>query len=180
MGSYKIAETIIYGYYLHADTDKIDSLHQIPIKAITLAIAPFVFKREEILHKAADIFKNCQTEIPKREAVSSGFLLLDSRTAEKRQIKASPFWKNAYGHDATYNEIEMAAQANSYEDNLVYIKVASVMRRSNYSPTSSALGKLAPSNTPYVRHALLLSKNIGANGKSTDWQKHRWMKRRLD
>jgi hypothetical protein len=121
VGSYKIAETIIYGYYLHADTDKIDSLHQIPIRAITLAIAPFVLKREEILHKAAVIFKNCQTEIPMREAASSGFLLLDSRTAEKRQIKASPFWINAYVHDDTFNEIEMAAQANSYEDNLVIL-----------------------------------------------------------
>lgn len=122
--NYRIAETIIYGHYLHADTDKLDSLLHLPNQAITMLIAPFVLGRENILHRARDLFSNHHFEVATTECAASGFLRFDSGKTEGREIKGSPFWKNAYGHDATYDEICFSAQANSIDDNISILLAA--------------------------------------------------------
>lgn len=127
-GNYRIAETIIYGYYLHADTDKLDSLLHLPMRAITMLIAPFVLGRETILYRARDLLSISSYEALAKECMASGFLRFNPVQVEDREIEASPFWKNACGHDASYDEICTSAQANTLDDNIVIILAAAFFK----------------------------------------------------
>lgn len=126
--NYKIAEAIIYGYYLHADTDKLNSLLHLPMRVITMLIVPFVLGRETILYRARDLFLINSYEALTKECMASGFLRFNLVQTEDREIKASPFWKNAYGHDASYDEIYTLAQANTLDDNVVIILAAAFFK----------------------------------------------------
>ena len=126
--NYKIAEAIIYGHYLHADTEKLESLLHLPLRTVTLLIAPFVIGRENILLRATDLFSNYCPKVVMMKDEASGFLRLDPESTEKREVNASPFWRNAYGHDAAYEEICSIAQANTLDDNMVIMLAATFFK----------------------------------------------------
>lgn len=122
--NYKIAETIIYGHYLHADTDKLNSLLHLPAATITILIAPFVLWREDILYKARELFSTYCIGAATTGCEASGFIGFDNERAENQEILTSPFWKNAYGHDASYDEICSSAESNTLDDNIAILLAA--------------------------------------------------------
>lgn len=122
--NYTLAETIIYGHYLHADTDKLNTLLDLPVQTTTMLIAPYVLYREEILRRARDLFLARTSETSCRSPEASGFFCLASDKAEEREILTSPFWRNAYGHDASYDEICSFAESNSLDDNIAILLAA--------------------------------------------------------
>lgn len=122
--NYKIAETIIYGHYLHADTDKLNALLHLPARTTTMLIAPYVLRRESILRRARDLFSTRSFETAITNGEASGFVCLDDRKTEERKILASPFWKNAYGHDASYDEVCSSAESNPLDDNIAVLLAA--------------------------------------------------------
>ncbi|WP_165062057.1 hypothetical protein [Adlercreutzia sp. ZJ154] len=122
--NYKIAETMIYGHCLHADADKLNALLHLPAQTLTMLIAPFVLGRENILRRARNLFSTHSFETAITNGEASGFICLDNDKNEERDILTSPFWKNAYGHDASYDEICSSAESNSLDDNIAVLLAA--------------------------------------------------------
>ncbi len=119
---YEIAEKIIYGFYLHADADKIRPLMNLSPQMKLIAIAPYVIEREKLLFDIRSLFVSlgyCPF-LPKR-ADKAGMLSFNSRLSEEKNVVSSPFWSNFLGHDASDKELSTIVSENTLDDNIALL-----------------------------------------------------------
>ena len=119
---YEIAEKIIYGFYLHADVDKIQPLMNLSPQMKLIAIAPYVIEREKLLFDIRSLFISLGycSFLPKH-ADKAGMLSFDSQLSEEKNVVSSPFWSNFLGHDASDEELSTIVSENTLDDNIALL-----------------------------------------------------------
>lgn len=117
---YEVAEKIIYGFYLHADVDKIKLIMNLSPQMKFMAITPYVIEREKLLFSIRSLLISLGYHpfFPKH-AVKAGVMSLDDQLSEKKDIVSSPYWSNFLGHDASDEELSTIVSKNTVDDNIV-------------------------------------------------------------
>ena len=111
-------EDVIYGLFLHADSERIqrviiadDSMRNAAVKEYVTTLERIILETYEIL-----LPRNENWGFPMVEREKAHIIYLGSKDSV-HDIKGSPYWSNAYGRDATAEDIKEIFKNNTDEDN---------------------------------------------------------------
>lgn len=117
---YESIEDILYGLYLHADSDKILRLSRTNVMLRFFCARRFVVSIEAILFGLYDYLKQKSVSpIIEGKGEKAPIVYLGNPNSEAQDIKESPYWGNIYGHDATKEELIKSCKKNTLEENQI-------------------------------------------------------------
>ena len=110
-------EDTVYGLYLHADENKIMRLANADPELRFSCVHKFVLELEDVVIKLGDILRKAGVTCNFPVDNSRSSVIFMGNPAENVQnIKASPYWSNVYGHDASDEELQTLIGQESDED----------------------------------------------------------------
>lgn len=120
---YKAIEDVMYGLYLHADSDKIERLLKTNKNVYLMAVKTYITVLEGIVIDTYNsIVDKMQNKYSQQEETSASVIFMGNPANEKHDIKNSPYWKNLYGRDLKDTEIKGIFQDLPDEDMEIYLK----------------------------------------------------------
>lgn len=120
---YKAIEDVMYGLYLHADSDKIERLLKTNKNVYLMAVKTYITVLEGIVIDTYNsIVDKMQNKYSQQEEISASVIFMGDSTNEKHDIKNSSYWKNLYGRDLKDTEIKGIFQDLPDEDMEIYLK----------------------------------------------------------
>ena len=114
----KAIEDVIYGLFLHADSDRIQRVIIADDSVRNAFVNEYVMTLEEIILEAYDLLLPCMEDwdFPKNKKEKAHIIYRGDKDSA-HGIEGSPYWSNAYGRDATAEDIKEIFKNNTDEDN---------------------------------------------------------------
>lgn len=111
-------EDVIYGLFLHADSERIQRVIIADDNMRNAAVKEYVMTLEEIILEAYDLLLSCMKnwDFPKSKK-EKAHIIYRGDNDSVHDIVGSPYWSNAYGRDATAEDIKKIFKNNTDEDN---------------------------------------------------------------
>lgn len=113
-------EDTVYGLYLHADENRIMRLVSADQGLRFSCVHKFVLELEDIVLRLGEILKQsgvtCNFPI---DTSRSSVIYIGNPLNNVQNVKASPYWSNIYGHDASDEEVQTLIEQESGEDSQI-------------------------------------------------------------
>lgn len=114
---YELQECVVYGVYLHADSDKIQKMLKSNEMLFFSMTRKYVEDLELVLFQIYDLLnKRISEQHMPYPAERAPVTFVGDRELCAQEIKGSPFWSNLYGKDATDEDLFQTISQNSRED----------------------------------------------------------------
>lgn len=114
---YATIEDTIYGLYLHADANKITHLENTAEAIRFFCVRKYIFEIEEVIYKLYDLLTECGITLQIKTVQNvAPMVYLGDPSQNTQTVKASPYWSNLYGHDATDEDMAIIDQETTLEE----------------------------------------------------------------
>lgn len=178
---YRAIEDVMYGVYLHADSDKIGRLLNTNKSVYLTAVKEYITILEKIVIDTYNlIVDKMQDKYIYQKENSASVIFMGDSTNEKHDIKNSPYWKNLYGKDLQDTKVETIFKNMTKEDMEIYTKGLKFLREAYKEDYSVEL--LEELVFPWVRsdwgdfsglhNFVIEKKNIGLSSRVQYNDKH--------
>lgn len=142
---------LLYGLYLHSDTEKIENAILSDEKIRKHLLFNFIQAFDPIIYKTYEIIKTTHELDPKIIKVNKKVPIIhySNKKKVKRKVKLSPKWTNIDGHDIHENETQQFIhRLNRRDKKILYTAELFISlfqeERTNYEKISKLLTKLSP------------------------------------
>ena len=114
----------MYGVYLHADSEKIESLLKIDPSLLFVVTRKYVEELEKVVLETYELLDKLVEDkyVIKEFTKASVIAIINGQESVDHKITGSPFWSNLYGKDAGIDDFNKILGTNSLEDNIIIIK----------------------------------------------------------
>ena len=114
---YTTIEDSVYGLYLHADENRIIRLGNTSEAIRFFCTRKFIIEVEKAVFRLYDLLVECgvSTQITS-SSKRSPMVYLGNTEKNTQAVKSSPHWSNAYGHDATEEDMATLVQEITSEE----------------------------------------------------------------
>lgn len=116
-----VIDDTMYGLYLHPDTKRIHRVNIAEDSIRFAVIKEYVTSLEKVVLETYDNLLSCKGEWgqPNEEREKAHIVFFGDINTSSHSITGSPYWSNAYGRDANYEELINVFQENTDEDNYI-------------------------------------------------------------
>ena len=168
-------EDIIYGLYLHPDSDRIQRVC-IAEDSIRYAVTKeYVKSLEKVVLETYDLLLSCKEDWnpPKTEKTRAHIVFVGETAGVSHDIKGSPYWSNAYGRDASAKDLLRVFNENSDEDNHILMFCEAFIQKvckENFSSSELQWYVFPPTKQDWgdfsvIHNAIIGFSNLGFSSK---------------
>lgn len=170
---HEAVEDVIYGLYLHADKNKIETLIKTNMSTYMFAVEKYVSIWESVLNETYVLINSLVTDKYCREEFKrASIIFIGKDNTQDQNITSAPYWSNLRGRDAKPDDLaNIFAQLSSEEVGILSLVEDFIieLRKTNYSE-NKLRRMIYPAAQPYwgdfeVAHKEIVDLEIGFSSK---------------